>query len=465
MESNLFEKRRLFGTDGVRWIVDREGPDFALRLSMAIGSYFGEGARVLVGRDGRFGSEAVYGSVLSGLASVGAKVYDCGLIPTPALQFCVSRHGFDYGVVVTASHNPPEWAGIKVVMGDGIEAPPNVELEIERLFFEGKFRRVSWYGMRGIERFDYAVDYYIASLKRLFDANKIRERGLKVVVDCANSVGALTTPRLLKELGVKALTLNADVGLPYRPYEPTEGSLADFVTVVKAAGADFGVAHDGDADRAVFVDGRGRVIPGDVTATILSEYIANSKVGLPKRVVTAISTSHLLVEKNLISKGIEVVWTRVGFANIARKIVELGGALAGFEDNGGFAYVLHQPVRDGAATAALMCELLSESHSPLAELVDSLEKPVIVRSRIPILSREEARSIIERVKERYAKGLATIEIDGIKILAKDFALLVRPSGTEPLLRVMVESWDERLAREVMEEVSNLIKTELRGSKQ
>jgi phosphomannomutase/phosphoglucomutase len=455
------DSRKLFGTDGVRWVVDKSDPEFPLKLAMAIASYFPKGARALVGRDGRIGNNSVYHIVIGGLISAGTKVYDADYIPTPALQYCVKEMGFDYGIVVTASHNPPEWVGIKVVLSDGIEAPPNVDLEIESILFESKFRRTSWFELKPVEKFEAAIDYYVKGVKKHIDREKLKKKELKVVVDCANSVSALTTPRVLKELGVKTLTINAEIGIPHRPYEPTPDSLKELMQVVKAVGADFGVAHDGDGDRATFIDEMGNFIYGDVSAIILSQYIAERHPGLPRRVVTAISTSHLLSERYFIEKGIEVVWTRVGFLNIARKIIELSGAISGFEDNGGFAYVMHQLVRDGTMTAALMAELIAESDKTLSHLVSSIQKPFIIRAKVPIASREEGLIIVEKLREQY-HGYKTFDIDGIKVVMKDAAFLVRPSGTEPLIRITVESWDETRAKSLLSELLRYIDEVKRG---
>ena len=450
--------KKLFGTDGVRWIVDKTNPEFALRLAMAIASYFPSGARALVGRDGRVGNNSIYNIVIGGLIAGGSKVYDASLIPTPALQYLVKALGFDYGVVVTASHNPPEWVGVKLVLNDGIEAPPNVEREVEAIFFESRFRNVPWNEMRPVEKIEGAIDIYIKSVKEHIDADKIKMRRLKVVVDCANSVSALTTPRLLKELGIKTLTLNADIGVPYRPYEPAEENLEDLMKVVKAVGADFGVAHDGDGDRAVFVDNNGNYVQGDVSAVVLTQYVAEKHPNLPKRVVTSIATSYLMLEKSLVSRGIEVIWTRVGFLHIARKIMELGGALSGFEDNGGFAYVIHQPVRDGTMSAALMAELLASSNTTLSQLVEGIPRPYMLRSKMPVSSREEGALIVEELKKRYS-GHRVVDIDGIRVFMDDVVFLVRPSGTEPIIRIFVEAWEktegEKMFNELVKQIEEI----------
>ncbi|MEM4789142.1 MAG: phosphoglucosamine mutase [Ignisphaera sp.] len=448
-------ERKLFGTDGVRWIVDKEPVDLALRLAYAIASYFPPGSKALVGMDGRLGNAAIYGIVLSALAAGGSKVYDAGLAPTPAIQLCVRDLGFDYGVMVTASHNPPEWVGIKVILSDGIESPPEVDKQIEDILFGLRFRRISWHDMRPIEKFDTAITYYVEAVKKHVDAELIAHRKLKVVVDCANSVSALTTPRILKELGVKVLSLNSDIGIPYRAYEPTPENLEDLMGVVKTVKADFGIAHDGDGDRAIIIDEKGNYVAGDISAVVLSNYISRKHSELPKRIVTAISTSHFLMEENVMKKGIEVHWTKVGFINIARKIKELGGAISGFEDNGGFAYVSHQLVRDGSMAAAIVAEMVSAEGRSISNFVEDIKKPIIIRTKVSVASREEALEIINQIKNVY-HGHKMVDIDGIKVITKDYAFLVRPSGTEPLVRITVESWDRWLAEKILGELKTII---------
>jgi len=454
-------ERKLFGTDGVRWIVDQQPIDFALKLAQAIASYFPPGSRALVGVDGRMGNPAIYGAVLSALASAGSKVYDAGLIPTPALQLCVRDLGFDYGVMVTASHNPPEWVGIKVVLGDGIEAPPEVDKQIEDLFFSSRLRSTPWFGIKPIERIEICITHYIEAVKKHVDREAIARRNPRIVVDCANSVTSLTSPRVLKELGAKVLSINSDIGMPYRHYEPAPENLQDLMTIVRSVRADFGIAHDGDGDRSIIIDNNGEFIAGDILAVVLSNYTARKHPELPKRIVTAISTSHFLMEKNIIEKGIEVSWTMVGFPHIARRIKELG-ALSGFEDNGGFAYVPHQPVRDGGMTAALVAEMISRENRDIASLVGEVVKPVIIRTKVPISSREEAAMMIKEIVKAY-KGHRMIDIDGVKIIGKDYAFLVRPSGTEPVMRITVEAWDRNIAEKILQELKTTI-SKVKGGK-
>lgn len=446
---------RLFGTDGVRGIVNKElTPEMALRLGQAIGTVFGENARILVGRDVRAGGYMIKQAVIAGLLSAGVKVYDADLVPTPALQYVVKADGFDGGVMITASHNPPEYNGIKVIDSDGIEVPREKEEEIEELYFTGKVRRVTW---RSIlvdpQPYPYVNEKYVKAVVSHVDKEVIRKRGFKVVIDPANSVGTITTPWVARELGVKAITINGnlDPSFPGRPPEPTVETLADTALIVKTLNADLGVAHDGDADRAIVIDDKGRVQWGDKTAVILARFIAEKHRDLPRRVVTAVSSS-TLIEDIMKPLGIEVVWLKVGSVGISRELVKRGG-ICGFEENGGFMYPLHHPVRDGAMTFALLLQLLAEEKVKLSQLFDELPQYYGVKTKIP-MSREKAAEVVERVKEVF-KNYRQITIDGVKVIGGDFWVLVRPSGTEPLLRIMIEARDQEKVQEILRTVKSI----------
>ncbi len=447
--------RRLFGTDGVRGIVNKTlTAEMALRLGYAIGTYLGPGKRILLCTDARYGGEMISRAVIAGLTSAGVKVYEGGLAPTPACQLAVRDFGFDGGVMITASHNPPEYNGIKFIASDGIEAPREVEEEIESIYFESRFRPSSWMHLSHMtERFPLVVEHYVKSVASRVDKDRIKMKGFKVVVDPANNVGSLTTPRILRELGVKVLTVNADLHpLPYREPEPTPKSLKETAEIVKVIGANLGVGHDGDADRAVFIDEKGSIVLGDRSAIILAKYIKDRDPDLPKRVVTAVS-SGIIVEEVLKPFGIEVVWTRVGSPVISRVIQKMGGAICGFEENGSFIYPKHQLVRDGAMTTALMLELLAVEGKPLSALIDELPKYYTIKTKVP-MTRENAEKFVEEVKELY-KGYRQITIDGVKVIGDDFWVLVRPSGTEPIARIMLEAKSEEKAKEILNEVMKI----------
>ena len=454
--------RKLFGTDGVRGVINEWlTPEQVTRLALAIGSFFKEGSKLLVGRDSRAGNSFIIKSVMSALLSTGIKVYYAGLVPTPALQYYVKHHDFDGGIMVTASHNPPEYSGIKVIMSDGIELPREAEKEIEEIYWELRFRRASWSTLvGGVKSVDDVNDFYVRGVLKLLDTEKIRKQGIKVVADPANNVGTLTTPKLLRALGVKVTVINGDLShVPDRLPEPVPENLNETATIVKALRADLGIAHDGDADRAIFIDDKGRVIPGDRSAVLLCRHIIENRGERePKKVVTAVSSS-TLVEDILCKYGIEVIWTRVGSIDISRTMTSMG-AIAGFEENGGFMYPRHQYVRDGAMASGLMLELLSTERKRLSELYDEIPKRYIIKTKVSIKSRKEAFKIIEELKAQYGSR-RIIDVDGIKVIGKDYWFLVRPSGTEPVIRVFVESDSEELAKNIYNEIVFTIKDLLR----
>lgn len=448
---------RLFGTDGVRGIFNKDlGVVEASRLCMAIGTYLKPGARVLVASDYRGGSEAIYHAGVAGLISTGIRVYDAGKIPTPALQLAVKEMGFDAGVMFTASHNPPEYVGIKLIGSDGVEASDIIEEEVEAIYFESRFRRVDYVeASHSIKRVEGVVDLYVDRIASLVDSQRISSKGYRVVVDTANSVTAHTAPRILRRLGVKVLAINADPSpIPSRPYEPTPESLGDLSRVVRSLGADLGVGHDSDGDRAIFVSEDGEVHWGDRSASIIAIHLAEmGRYRGSKRVVTAVSTSEYVAEY-LRKAGIGVSYTAVGIKRLVEGLRASGGICA-FEENGGFVYPLHHSVRDGGAKLALFLEAMAYSGKKASELFSEFPRVYIVKTKIP-MDRSKALKAVEAIKQAY-KGFEVVDVDGVRIATRGGWFLVRPSGTEPVLRIMLESLSEDEGRRMLSEVLSIVR--------
>ena len=438
---------RLFGTDGVRGIINKDmTPELALRLGRAICTWLGQG-RVLVGRDVRYGGDMIAKSLMAGLEACGCEPYYAGMAPTPAIQYAVPRLGYDLGVVVTASHNPPEYNGIKVIGALGIEIRREQEREIEEIFFSERFQGVK--KPKEVREELNVIEVYKKGLLEAVDVNKERARELRVIVDAANSVGALVTPYVLREVGAKVMCLNCDLDpdFPVREPEPTPSSLESTSNVVTSTGASFAVAHDGDADRGIIIDDKGRFMWGDRSGTILSLYLADKHPELPRRVFTAVSSSSIVL-KALEERGIEIEWTPVGAINISYALLEKGG-LSGFEENGGFLYPPHQLVRDGAMKALLVLEMLTSLGKKLSDLHDELPKAYAIKGKIP-RDGINLQVLYEELKRRFTGKY--IEVDGLKIIGDDYWILVRPSGTEPVIRIMVEHVSEEGARKLYDEV-------------
>ncbi|ARM77121.1 phosphoglucosamine mutase [Acidianus manzaensis] len=449
---------KLFGTDGVRGKINSElSLELSLRLGKAIGTFFGKGSTILIGRDARAGGDMYARAVESGLLSAGVKIYEGGFAPTPALQFAVKTLGYDAGVIITASHNPAEYNGIKVIDHDGVEISREKENELEDIYFSEKFYSVDWRELTfDVKKEDRVIDNYVRGILSHVDVDKIRKKNFKVLVDGANSVGSITSPIIARELGCKVYGVNTNLDplFPARTPEPTFDSLKDTAEIAKILKVDLGIAHDGDADRVIFIDSEGRVQWGDRSGALLSYWASTKEKDYPRRIFTAVSSSSL-VQEYLKQYNINVVWTKVGSVDIAHKLIEEKG-IAGFEENGGFMFPAHQNVRDGGMSFALMLEMLASENITSAELFDRLPKYYLVKTKVNSTPKTDYEKIYSTLKEMYKDKGEVITIDGIKIISSDYWFLVRKSGTEPIIRIFVEAKDPAKAENLSNEIVKLV---------
>jgi len=434
-KEELSETRRLFGTNGIRGVVNRDfTPEFVTKVAGAIGTFFKKG-QILVGYDGRTSSQMFSQALVGGLISTGCTVYDVGMAPTPTIQFAVKHYRMDGGVIITASHNPPEYNGIKVVASDGIELPREREIEIENIFWDEKIIRVEWNLIGKILSLSGILDLYIEAIRKHVDATLIQEKKFHVVVDPGNGVGALTAPQLLRQVGCQVTTINANVdgAFPSRLSEPRPENLSELASTVKAVNADVGVAYDGDADRAIFVDETGEIHWGDRTFALIEKHFLQNNPS--ETIITPVSSSRLI--KDIADEyGGKIIWTKVGSVIVShamkRKKAKLGG-----EENGGVFYGPHQPVRDGTMTTALILDIMAKTDRRLSKLLAELPLYYIQKDKIecPNKLREQ---VLERLIIRV-KDLNIDTIDGVKIWFPDTSsILIRPSGTEPIYRFYAE---------------------------
>ncbi|WP_019178100.1 phosphoglucosamine mutase [Methanomassiliicoccus luminyensis] len=424
---------RLFGTNGVRGVINKDmDVQLAMDLGKAIGTFMG--GRVAIGNDSRTSAAMIKSAVAAGLMCAGVEVLDLGLVPTPVVQHYVKANRLSGGVMITASHNPPEFNGIKCVDSDGTEMPRHKEEEIERLYFTRTFRSQDWKAVGRMHQATGAVPAYLSSVKRFTDLDAVRGAGLTAVLDCANGAGVASAPQLLDELNVRAITLNGNpLGtFPGHPSEPVEAHLKDLIAMVKETGADMGIAHDGDADRTIFIDDRGRYMYGDKSLAITAAAMVRENGG--GIVVTPVSSS-ACVEDMVRAEGGEVLYTRVGAPVVARKMIEVGAVFGG-EENGGLIFPKHQYCRDGAMTVAKMLEIVSKQ-GPLSELVDAIPQYCQDKRKLECPDDRKER-VLAALVEYYCKD-SVDTTDGVKICYSGGWTLVRPSGTEPLFRVYSEA--------------------------
>jgi len=450
----MLSSRRLFGTNGIRGVVNKElTPELAAKIGATVGTFF-QGGKLIVGHDARTSSPMLTKAVIAGLNAAGCSVLFAGMAPTPALQFAVKNHGMAGGVIVTASHNPPEYNGIKVVWSDGIEISREQEIEIENIFFEGKMFYAKWNDLGEVQTLDGVIDEYIEAIKKHVDTAAIAEKGYHVVVDAANSVAALAVPKLLRDLGCKVTTINANIDgtFPARPPEPRPENLKDLALAVRAVGADLGVAFDGDADRSIFVGENGEIHWGDKTFALVEKDFLMRNPG--EKVVSPISSS-TLVKDIADAYGGEVVWTKVGSVTVSHTMKRLNAKLGG-EENGGIFYGPHQAVRDGGMATALILGIMAKSGKRLSQLLDELPKYFIEKGKVECPT-ELKEKVLERLIEQ-TKGLNTNTIDGVKIWFEDkSSILMRPSGTEPLYRLYAEAKTRERAEELIRDFSLKLK--------
>jgi phosphomannomutase/phosphoglucomutase len=438
----MTEKKQLFGTNGVRGIVGESmTPGLVLRIGQALGSM--RPGTIAVGRDTRTSGPMLVHALKAGLIGTGCRVVDCGILPTPALQYIV-RDRFAAGAMITASHNPPEYNGVKIVERDGTEMGDREVIELEGRLFREEYRLADWRGLGTETAAPELVEGYLSGILGHFDPDA--GRGMTVVVDPGSGPAALTTPPLLRRMGCEVITINGepDGTFPGRYPEPTPERLAPLAERVRETGSTFGVAHDGDADRAVFIDDRGRYLEENREFALIARHVCRRRQGV---IVTPVSTSQL-IEDIASATGCTVRYTPVGSIYVARSMLGLIAARVpvafGGEGNGGLIYPDHQFCRDGGMTTAMMVGMLAETKAPLSQLVDELPSYHFINHKLRTRRAEEIVAAVEAAFPDYAAD----RTDGVRISRGKTWALVRGSGTEPIVRVMVEA-EDRAAAEAM----------------
>ena len=448
--------QRLFGTNGVRGVVnDFMDPQLALDVGRAIGTFMK--GKVALATDCRTSADMFRSAVAAGLTSVGCDVLDLGALPTPTLQYFVKISEISGGVMVTASHNPPEFNGIKAVDADGTEMHRSREEEIEQIYFSRAFDHKDWRGVGTVRPTSGALDYYQRAVLSLVDLDAIRKANLRVVLDCANGAGSLCSPTLLQRLGASASTLNCNPEgtFPGHPSEPVEENLGDLISLVKESGADLGIAQDGDADRVIFIDDKGHFVHGDRSlAVVAASMVAENDGGI---VVTPVSTSQC-VEDVVRAAGGEMMYTRVGAPIVARKMMEVG-ALFGGEENGGLIFPHHQYCRDAAMSMAKMLEILAVE-GPLSSLLKKVPSYYLDKRKLRCPD-ERKEQVLRQVCEAFSSNKIDTT-DGAKVFFDGGWTLIRPSGTEPIFRVYSEGKDKATAKRIADRCERVVKEILEG---
>jgi phosphomannomutase/phosphoglucomutase len=444
---------RLFGTNGIRWVVGERNITFAVRLGIDAGIFYGEGSTIAIGYDTRTSSPMILNAVVSGLLSSGCHTMNLGLVPTPLVQYAVKHKGYAGGLMVTASHNPPEFNGLKFFAADGTEISRPDEERIEMIHDSGEMPSSAWNTVGKSNSESHIQSDYrkvIGAILKEFNKSK------SVVIDCANGAAIGYSPEIITESGCKVVTLNGhpDGRFPGRMPEPVRENVSGLMQAVCSHGADMGIAHDGDADRATFVDEKGNYVTGDQSLAIFA-WEALERRG-PGKIVVPINTSKM-VEDIVTTNGGEIVYTAVGSPLIARRMME-NGAIFGGEGNGGAIFSEHQYCRDGIMAAARMLCIISKK-GPLSDIVSQLPKYSTKSSKLRMVPEQKER-ILEQVRKEAGERFS--DIDGIKTDLDDGWTLVRASGTEPIIRITVETRSEELSNRILKERVDHLKEIIKG---
>jgi phosphomannomutase len=437
----------MISVSGIRGHVGTDlTPELVARYAAALGVWAspapssGKSARpsVVLGRDARTSGPMFARAATAGLMSVGVDVIDLGIVPTPTVQLAVEYHHAAAGLILTASHNPIEWNALKFVGPDGIFLDADAGSTVRRLAEEGP-PRAGWSGLGTVRDDAGAIDRHIDAILALpvIDVGAIRKRKAKVALDCVRGAGATAILPLLERLGcsVTGINLETDGQFP-RPPEPIPENLGELSRLVRETGADIGLAVDPDVDRLALVDETGRPIGEDYTLAFAVKAVLDGRISGADTptVVVNLSTS-LVVEDAARSAGARFIRAPVGEANVARTIRDERATIGG-EGNGGVMFPALHIGRDAPLGVALILHLLATTGVTLSELVAASPRYTIVKAKGP--RGPELAPLYQRLRQKFPDA-AVDNRDGLRLAWRDRWLHVRPSGTEPIVRLIAEA--------------------------
>jgi phosphoglucosamine mutase len=437
----------LFGTDGVRGVAGIDlTAELAFNLSTAaasvladLGEFAGHRPTAIVGQDSRASGQYLEEAICRGLSSAGIEVYRVGILPTPAISFLVKDRGADLGVMISASHNPASDNGIKFFDRTGSKLADHIEAKIESVL--GKTVESANGAGKVIEDLD-AKESYIQNLLKSLDGSL---SGLKVVVDCANGAASFVAPELLKRAGAEVIAISASPNGLNINDNCGSTHLENLIAAVKEERADIGIAHDGDADRVLAIDDKGSVIDGDFILGILAQ-----DMQLPTKTVVGTVMTNLGLIKALEEKGIKFIATAVGDRYVLEEMLA-GGHTLGGEQSGHIIMSKYANTGDGLLTALQLISKLKKSGKSASELASFMKRYPQVLLNVSGVAKEKLSS-----NQVISKAVVDVQ----EKLGDKGRVLLRASGTEALIRVMIEAQELSLAQELASELATLVKSEL-----
>lgn len=442
---------RLFGTDGVRGVANSElTPNLAMMLGQA-GAYVltKENAHkptILVGCDTRISGDMLANALMAGICSVGANAVYAGIVPTPAVAYLTRKHKYDAGVVISASHNPVEFNGIKFFSGEGYKLPDAVEDEIEALLQENcaSISKPTGTAIGKIEYWNDARDEYV---EYAMNAVPVDLSGMKIVADCAEGASYYTSVETLKKLGADLVPIHNNPDGTNINDKCGSTHVEELMERVVAEKAALGLAFDGDADRLLAVDENGKKVNGDEIMAIIGSYLKDcGKLKNDTIVATVMSNLGFFIMGE--EKGIKIEQTKVGDRYVLERMREIGANLGG-EQSGHIIMLDENTTGDGLLSALHLLQVVKDTGKSLSELASVMKvlPQALVNAKVP---NDKKHSFMEN--EKIASAIAELE----KEFSGKGRVLIRPSGTEPLVRVMIEGEDQTVINEKAKVLAELI---------
>ncbi|WP_292887847.1 phosphoglucosamine mutase [Methanobrevibacter sp. UBA212] len=429
---------KLFGTSGIRGLIGSEVTcELALNVGKSLAYYLGNKGTVVIGYDTRTTNQMLDQAICAGLLESGVDVVKIGMVPTPLVGYATEKLDADAGIMLTASHNPSQYNGIKLWNKNGMAYTQAQERKIEEIYANRDYISVSWENVGKLSVNEEIKGRYIDDLVDMVDIKK----GLKVVVDCASGAGSEISPLVFRKAGCEVTTLNSqpDGFFPGRNPEPNAENLQTLMKTVVAIGADLGIAHDGDADRMITVDEKGNISPFDSLLALISKEFEGD-------IVTTVDAG-LCMDESV--KG-EVLRTPVGDVNVAEVIIERDAAFGG-EPSGTWLHPDFCMCPDGILSGLRMAEIVSRD-GKLSELLAQIPQYPNTREKITC-SKEAKVKVMENMQDLLRDAFDDIvdvnSLDGVRLTFSDDSwVLVRPSGTEDYIRITLESRDSKRAEEI-----------------
>ena len=442
--------KKLFGTSGIRGKIGSEVTcELALNVGKSLAYYLGNEGTVVLGYDTRTTNEMLDQAITAGLIESGVNVIKIGMVPTPLVGYATDKLNADAGIMLTASHNPSRYNGIKIWNKNGMAYTSAQEAEIEKIYSDKSYISVSWDKVGKISVNEEIKGQYIDDL---VDSVDIKE-GLKVVIDCASGAGSEISPLVFRKAGCEVTTLNSqpDGFFPGRNPEPNAENLQNLMKTVVAVGADLGIAHDGDADRMITIDEKGNISPFDSLLALMSKEFDGD-------IVTTVDAG-LCMDESV--KG-NVYRTPVGDVNVAEVIIEKNASFGG-EPSGTWLHPDFCMCPDGILSGLRMAELVSKK-GKLSDLLAEIPSYPNIREKITC-SKEAKVKVMENMEELLNDAFDDIvevnSLDGVRLtFADDSWVLVRPSGTEDYIRITLESRDSKRAESIKETCVKIINENL-----